>query len=102
MERRAVSVGKSDVRSVTLAVLLMPHLVSRSLMIQVNVQARNCVASIVRLKARVSLQMMGCFQPREATKTRKLFPPQRAGSQLVMIRQVGILHWQLGDGGEGA
>lgn len=99
MERKAASAAKLDVRWVTLGASLMLHLASRSRRIQVSVQVMNCAASIVRLKALVSLQMKDCFQPRGAKKTGMWCPLQRAGSQRVMIRPVVSLHWQQGDEG---
>ena len=72
--RRAVLLANSDVRLVTLVALLMLHWVSRSQKNQATVQATNCVESIERLMAQVSLQMKGCSQPREAKKTGRLYP----------------------------
>ena len=62
-------------------------------------QVKNCAASIVRLRARVSLQMKDCSQPHEVKKTGMLYPLQHAESQRVTIRQAASLRWQ--QGGEG-
>jgi hypothetical protein len=99
MERRAVLLANSGVQLVTLAVSLTLHWASHSQRNQAIVQATNCAASIERLMARVSQQMKGCSQPREAKKTGKLYPLQRAESRRVTIRQAESLHLQ--QGGEG-
>lgn len=100
MERRAVLLANLDARLVTLVVSLMLQSASHSPRIQVNVQAMNYVASIVRLRAQVSLQMKDCSPPREAKKTGMLYPLQRAEPQREMIRRVASLHWQQGGEGE--
>ena len=91
-ERRAVFGANSDVRLATLVVSLMLQWASRSQRSQVIAQVKNCAASIVRLRARVSLQMKDCSQPHEVKKTGMLYLPQRAESQRVMIRQAVRLH----------
>ena len=91
-ERRAVFGANSGVRLATLVVSPMLQWASRSQKSQVIAQVKNCAASIVRLRARVSLQMKDCSQPHEVKKTGMLYLPQRAESQSVMIRQAVRLH----------
>lgn len=98
-ERKAVYGANLDVRLATLGVSPMLHLAIHSQKSQAISQAMNYAASIVRLRARESLQMKDCFQPREVTKTGMLYPLSHAGLQRVMIPQVASLHWQ--QGGEG-